>query len=106
MNKKKEFYGLNDLPLDAKIVKFPNGYALRGGTYTKVSSEFGRSQCRLNCIVCGSTIYAYVWSFYGGGKRCDNCNAVNTPGGGFLDMDKLLPEQIELIENHIKQYNQ
>jgi hypothetical protein len=44
-------------------------------------SEMGRRRIEIECPFCFATFWAYVWSLYGGGKRCPNCRAFHTGKG-------------------------
>ena len=41
-------------------------------------SEFGRTRALIQCPLCGTKVWAYIWSLAGSGKRCPGCGAVHT----------------------------
>lgn len=51
-------------------------------------SLHGRSTVRVECPFCHHKQEAFIWSFYGGGKRCENsaCRAFLTPYYGAKDI--------------------
>ena len=55
--------------------------------YSPRTSEHGRSTIFVECPFCGRENVAYMWSFCGGGKRCENhdCRAHLCLGLAFRD---------------------
>lgn len=45
-----------------------------------ISTEHGRSQCKITCPFCGCKIIAYLWSLAGSGKLCPTCKAKHVMG--------------------------
>lgn len=45
--------------------------------------EHGKSRIQIRCPFCGTLSWAFLWSLYGGGKRCENnhCGAKFAKGG-------------------------
>lgn len=44
--------------------------------YYKTESLHGRSRARTACGFCEHPHDVYIWSFIGGGKRCENCGSL------------------------------
>lgn len=57
--------------------------ALRQYRVTGERSGHGKSRIEIECPFCGCRSWAYLWSLYGGGKRCENaaCGAKHSKGG-------------------------
>lgn len=51
-------------------------YRLKMGPLRKTESEFSRSRGEVDCPFCGFIQTVFIWSFNGGGKRCDNCGVL------------------------------
>jgi hypothetical protein len=46
-----------------------------------VRHEMGRKRVEVECPFCFARFWAYVWSLFGGGKRCTNCGAMHASHG-------------------------
>ena len=73
-----------------RLVKIPIDQAESRpfAVYAEIAEPNGRSYIRFVCPFCGERIKAYVWSFYGGGKRCPHCRAyfMAKTGKGYRDL--------------------
>jgi Na+-transporting NADH:ubiquinone oxidoreductase subunit NqrF len=67
---KAEFNGF-----EAVMTRSNSGYSL--------NKEFATSNYKLDCAFCGARNTVFIWSICGGGKRCTNCRAYISAGGGF-----------------------
>ena len=58
--------------------------------YSDTISEHGKSRAVTNCGFCGQENDVYKWSFFGGGKRCVNCNALMYVGVTVARADRVV----------------
>jgi hypothetical protein len=57
--------------------------ATRDYVVTDELRQHGKSRIQIRCPFCGTRSWAFLWSLYGGGKRCENnrCGAKFAKGG-------------------------
>lgn len=60
----------------------------------------GKALDNITCPCCDNRMQVYRWSFYGGGKRCDNCNVVVRTSGIVIHKDEL-PANFKIELNQI-----
>jgi len=70
--------------------------------WCKTTSSIGKSQGIVVCGFCDNKQPMFIWSFVGGGKKCDNCGCIITHGRSFIDKVKLNEVDTEKIKLLIK----
>ncbi len=63
------------------------GYFIPGSGYWKTGPAMnGRSKGKTQCPCCETITEIYLWSFFGGGKRCSGCNVFLGHSGAFVSL--------------------
>lgn len=65
----------------------------------RTTSEHGRSKGVIVCPCCGSHTSIYLWSFAGGGKKCNSCGVLIGYSGALIDPKKVT--DVVRIKNEI-----
>lgn len=76
-----------------------DGYMITGVKYYQGrSAENGKSTGEVVCPCCGETTTVYIWSFAGGGKRCETCRVLLYSSAAFI-YKKEIPKGFKLEKN-------
>lgn len=51
-------------------------------------TEMGKTRILIECPVCKETVWGYVWSLAGSGKKCPKCGALHTYNGTVVQTDE------------------
>ena len=74
-------------------MKMANGFLVSVGfRFWQTTSVHGRSKGKVHCPCCEYQTEIYLWSFRGGGKRCDVCNVLLGSSGAYIENKELSPE--------------
>lgn len=75
---------------EVSFKKVGTGYQVSEGfEWWQTTSEHGRSKGEIKCPCCENVSQIYLWSFRGGGKRCDKCGVFIGSGGAFIMENEL-----------------
>lgn len=65
-------------------------YRLKMGLLRKTESEFSRSRGEIDCPFCEFIQTVFIWSFHGGGKRCENCGVLLSKWYAIAEEDRFI----------------
>lgn len=77
-------------------------YVAKPSFFTRVSSVPGRSTALTDCGFCGEVHEVFINSFYGVGKKCENCGATMYPGVTKADKTKVVNLKQQENENNVQ----
>ena len=80
--------------------KLAFGYRIEVVDWWRTSVSFGRNKGEIKCPCCDAVTGIYIWSFFGSGKRCSNCNVKLRPSGAIVKNTEVTGD-VSINDSHI-----
>ena len=95
---KKSKVDISKFTKGIEITETHSSFTVPSIGWCKTTSRVGKSEGIAICGFCNNKQSMFVWSFIGGGKKCDNCGCIIGHSRSVIDKSKLNAIDTETIK--------